>query len=314
MTTVGRRRTLSPRELTRMSDRVSFVYLERCVVHREDNAITAEDGDGTRYIPGATIGTLLLGPGTTVTQAAMKVLAECGASVVWVGEHGVRFYAAGRGLTTSSRMVEAQAAAWANRQRRLDVARAMYRMRFPDLEVEAFSRQQLLGKESDRVKKCYKAESERTGVTWKGRRYKPGQHDMSDAPNKGITSAAQCLYGVAHTVTVALGCSPGLGFVHSGHDRGFVMDIADLYKVEIGIPVAFDAAAQGDEDVDGVTRKLLRDRINEEGLLDRCVRDVRKLLLGDANFEEPEEDSVGLVGDDGQLLESGRHHPDEVVW
>ncbi len=297
-----------------MRDRVSFVYLERCVVHREDNAITAEDGDGRKYIPGATIGTLLLGPGTTVTQAAMKVLGECGASVVWVGEHGVRFYAAGRGLTSSSRMVEAQAAAWANRQRRLDVARAMYRLRFPDLDVERFSRQQLLGKESGRVKASYRAESERTGVPWHGRKYTPGQHDMSDAPNKGITSAAQCLYGVAHTVTVALGCSPGLGFVHSGHERGFVMDIADLYKVEIGIPVAFDAAAQGDEDVDGVTRRLLRDRINEEGLLDRCVRDVRKLLLGAAADEGQEEDKVGLVGDDDQLLEAGRHHPDEVVW
>lgn len=314
MTTIGRRGALSPRELTRMRDRVSFVYLERCVVHREDNAITAEDGDGTRYIPGATIGTLLLGPGTTVTQAAMKVLGECGASVVWVGEHGVRFYAAGRGLTSSSRMVEAQASVWANRQRRLDVARAMYKLRFPDLEVERFSRQQLLGKESGRVKASYRDESERTGVPWRGRKYTPGQHDMSDAPNKGITSAAQCLYGVAHTVTVALGCSPGLGFVHSGHERGFVMDIADLYKVEIGIPVAFDAAAQGDDDVDGVTRRLLRDRINEEGLLDRCVRDVRNLLLGDGAEEGTEKDEVGLVGDGDELLEAGRHHPEEVVW
>ena len=300
-----------------MRDRVSFLYLERCVVHREDNAITAEDGEGVRYIPGATIGTLLLGPGTTVTQAAMKVLGECGASVIWVGEHGVRFYAAGRGLTSSSRMVEAQAGAWANRQRRLDVARAMYRLRFPDLDVEAFSRQQLLGKESDRVKKCYRAESERTGIPWNGRRYRPGQHDLSDSINKAITSAAQCLYGVAHTVTVALGCSPGLGFVHSGHERGFVMDVADLYKVEIGIPVAFDAVVQGDDDVDGVTRRLLRDRINEEGLLERCVRDVRGLLLGDAAdavSEEDEEDEVGLVGDGDRLLEAGRHHPDEVLW
>ena len=318
MSTVGKRRALSPRELTRMRDRVSFVYLERCVVHREENAITAQDGDGTRYIPGATIGTLLLGPGTTVTQAAMRVLGECGASVVWVGEHGVRFYAAGRGLTSSSRMVEAQAAAWANRQRRLDVARAMYKLRFPDLDVERFGRQQLLGKESARVKASYRAESERTGVPWRGRKYTPGQHALSDPPNKGITSAAQCLYGVAHTVTVALGCSPGLGFVHSGHERGFVMDIADLYKVEIGIPVAFDAAAQGDDDVDGVTRRLLRDRINEEGLLERCVRDVRSLLLsgasGEADIEGSEEDEVGLVGDDDQLLEAGRHHPDEVMW
>ena len=78
--------------------------------------------------------------------------------------------------------------------------------------------------------------------------------------------------------------------------------------------MAFDAAAQGDDDVDGVTRRLLRDRINEEGLLDRCVRDVRKLLLGDGADEAPDKDEVGLVGDGDELLEAGRHHPEEVVW
>ncbi|WP_150244207.1 type I-E CRISPR-associated endonuclease Cas1e [Nocardiopsis quinghaiensis] len=315
MGTVGRRRTSGPRELTRVGDRLSFLYLERCIVHRDSNAITAEDGDGTRYLPSATIGTLLLGPGTNVTHSAMSLLGECGATVVWVGEHGVRYYAAGRALTRSSHIVEAQAKAWANRQRRLDVARAMYRMRFPDLEVEAFGRQGLLGKEGDRVKACYREQSERTGVPWHGRRYTPGDHDVSDPPNKAVTSAAQCFYGVAHAVTAALGCSPGLGFVHSGHERGFVMDVADLYKVEIGIPVAFDAAAQGDDDVDGVTRRLLRDRINQDGLLDRCVRDVKALLLGeDQEGNEDLADTVGLVGDRGELLESGYSYTDEVVW
>ncbi|ADH66724.1 type I-E CRISPR-associated endonuclease Cas1e [Nocardiopsis dassonvillei] len=327
MGTVGRRRTSGPRELTRVGERLSFLYLERCVVHRDSNAITAEDGDGTRYLPSATIGTLLLGPGTNVTHSAMSLLGECGATVVWVGEHGVRYYAAGRALTRSSRLVEAQATAWANRRSRLDVARAMYRMRFPDLDVEALSRQALLGKEGDRVKACYREQAARTGVTWRGRRYVPGDHDVSDPPNKAITAAAQCFYGVAHAVTAALGCSPGLGFVHSGHERGFVMDVADLYKVEIGIPVAFDAAAQGDEDVDGVTRRLLRDRINEEGLLERCVRDIKALLLGEGSVGAQGEaedagesanddvaDTVGLVGDRGELLESGYSYADEVVW
>jgi CRISPR-associated protein Cas1 len=149
----------------------------------------------------------------------------------------------------------------------------------------------------------------------------PGDHDVSDPPNKAITAAAQCFYGVAHAVTAALGCSPGLGFVHSGHERGFVMDVADLYKVEIGIPVAFDAAAQGDEEVDGVTRRLLRDRINKDELLDRCVRDIKTLLLGGGSGEVGAEgadddvaDTVGLVGDRGELLESGYSYADEVVW
>ena len=99
MPTVSRRTALTPRHLTRTGERVSFVYLERCTVHRDANAITAEDADGTTHIPSATIGTLLLGPGTRITHQAMSVLGETGAAVCWVGEQGVRYYAAGRALT-----------------------------------------------------------------------------------------------------------------------------------------------------------------------------------------------------------------------
>src|ERR1700722_3889423 len=114
MSTAGARGASSPHEVARVADRVSFVYLERCTVHRDANAITAEDADGTTHIPSATIGTLLLGPGTRITHQAMSVLGECGANVVWVGEQGIRFYAGGRSLNRSSALVEAQATLWAN--------------------------------------------------------------------------------------------------------------------------------------------------------------------------------------------------------
>nr|BAE95528.1 CRISPR-associated protein [Streptomyces kanamyceticus] len=132
MNTPGQRPASGPRDLTRIADRASFVYLERCTIHRDANAITAKDADGTTHIPSATIGTLLLGPGTRITHQAMSVLGESGAGVVWVGEQGVRYYASGRALTSSSHLTEAQAARWANRRSRLDVARAMHRLRFPD--------------------------------------------------------------------------------------------------------------------------------------------------------------------------------------
>ena len=230
---LGARNHSTPRELTRVGDRLSFVYLERCVVHRDAHAITAEDADGTTHIPSATIGTLLLGPGTRITHQAMSVLGECGAGVVWVGEHGVRFYAGGRALTRSSAIVEAQAIAWANRRTRLTVARDMYRLRFPDEDPSGLSRHELLGHEGIRVKACYRNEAARTGVPWHGRHYTPGDFTSGDAPNQAVTAAAQCMYGIAHAVVAALGCAPGLGFVHSGHELSFVLDIADLYKTEI---------------------------------------------------------------------------------
>ncbi|MGA5708398.1 type I-E CRISPR-associated endonuclease Cas1e [Streptomyces cellulosae] len=308
MSTVSRRPALTPRQLTRTDERLSFVYLERCTVHRDANAITAQDAEGTTHIPSATIGTLLLGPGTRVTHQAMSVLGETGAAVCWVGEHGVRYYASGRALSRSSALMEAQARQWANPRSRLAVARAMYRLRFPDEDPAGLTRHELLGREGRRVKDCYRAQAARTGVSWRGRRYVPGDFTSGDPVNQAITAAAQCMYGVAHAVVTSLGCSPALGFVHSGHELSFVLDIADLYKTEIGIPVAFDVAAQDEEDVGSRTRRALRDRINETSLLNRCVDDIKRLLMPEAtgpSAPDRDRDVVTLQSDHGHQVASG---------
>ncbi|MCI0384468.1 type I-E CRISPR-associated endonuclease Cas1e [Streptomyces sp. CNQ085] len=318
MSTVSKRNLSTPRELTRVGDRLSFVYLERCTVHRDANAITAEDAEGTVHIPSATIGTLLLGPGTRITHQAMSVLGESGAGVVWVGEHGVRFYAGGRALTRSSALIEAQATLWANRRSRLDVARAMYRKRFPDEDPSGCTRHELLGREGRRVKDCYRKEAARTGITWRGRRFTPRDFSSGDPPNQAVTAAAQCMYGIAQAVVAALGCSPGLGFVHSGHELSFVLDIADLYKTEIGIPVAFEVAAESPEDIGPRTRRAIRDKVNETSLLDRCVDDIKQLLLpaaaGSEAADSDLEDRVTLQSDHGQDVAAGRNYADEVIW
>ncbi|MGW5609446.1 type I-E CRISPR-associated endonuclease Cas1e [Streptomyces sp. NPDC003753] len=316
MTTIGRRPASGPRELTRAADRASFIYLERCTIHRDANAITAEDAEGTTHIPSATIGTLLLGPGTRITHQAMSVLGETGAGVVWVGEHGVRYYAAGRALSRSAALAEAQATSWANRRTRLEVARAMYQLRFPDEDPSGCTRQELLGREGRRVKDCYRAQAQRTGIPWHGRRYTPGDFASGDPVNQAITAAAQAMYGIAHAVVAALGCSPALGFVHSGHELSFVLDIADLYKTEVGIPVAFDAAAASPEDVGARTRRALRDRIHELRLLDRVVADIHHLLLpgraAPAAFDDIDE--VTLQSDRGTQVAAGVNYDLESGW
>lgn len=317
MTTVSRRASLTPRQLTRTADRTSFIYLERCTVHRDANAITAQDAEGTTHIPSATIGTLLLGPGTRITHQAMSVLGETGAAVCWVGEHGVRYYAAGRALSRSSALMEAQARQWANMRSRLAVARAMYQLRFPDEDPAGLTRHELLGREGRRVKDCYRAQARRTGIPWRGRQYVPGDFTAGDAVNQAITAAAQCMYGIAHAVVTSLGCSPALGFIHSGHELSFVLDIADLYKTEIGIPLAFEVAAQDEEDVGPRTRRALRDRINETSLLDRCVDDIKCLLQPEAaglDELEKDRDTVTLHTDGGHQLPSGFNHDDTADY
>ncbi|MCQ4212595.1 type I-E CRISPR-associated endonuclease Cas1e [Streptomyces longispororuber] len=311
MTTVSRRAALTPRQLTRAGDRLSFIYLERCTIHRDANAITAEDADGTTHIPSATIGTLLLGPGTRITHQAMSVLGECGAAVCWVGEHGVRYYASGRALTRSSALAEAQATQWANPRNRLTVARAMYRLRFPDDDPSAYTRKELLGHEGRRVKDCYRTQSLRTGIPWNGRRYTPGDFTSGDPVNQAITAAAQCMYGITHAVITAMGCSPALGFIHSGHELSFVLDVADLYKTEIGIPIAFDIAGEHEDDIGSHTRRALRDRINETSLLDRCVSDIQRLLLPEtphATALDDVHDTVTLHADGAHTVASGRNY------
>ncbi len=308
-------------DLNRVQDRLSFIYLERCVIHRDSNAITTTDDKGIIHIPAATVGVLLLGPGTSITQQAMMLLADNGATVVWVGEHGVRYYAHGRPLARSSRLLVAQATAVTHRDRRLQVAREMYRMRFPGEDTTALTMQQLRGKEGARVRRSYREHAKRTGVNWSNREYNPDDFTSSDPVNQALSAAHACLYGVVHAVIVAVGASPGLGFVHTGHDRSFVYDIADLYKAEYTIPVAFDVAASGSTDIGSDTRRAVRDRIHDGALLDRCVRDIRSLLLSpgptgpiDEEWldEEAENDTVRLWDESGYEFTSGRNYGGEV--
>lgn len=293
--------------LVRAEDRITFLYLERCVIHRDQNAITATDERGVVHIPAAALGALLLGPGTSVTQQAIVLLAESGSTVVWVGEEGVRYYAHGRSLAHSSRLLEAQARLVTDRSARLSVARTMYAMRFPGEETSGLTMQQLRGREGARIRRAYREHSHRTRVPWNGRDYEVESFEASDPVNQALSAANTSLYGVVHSVIVALGCSPGLGFIHTGHVRSFVYDIADLYKAELTIPLAFDLAAEPPLDIGAAARRALRDRFHGGAFLDRCVKDIRRLLLPDTDATEQHHlgDNVVMLWDGSTRLVPG---------
>jgi CRISPR-associated protein Cas1 len=157
-------------------------------------------------------------------------------------------------------------------------------MRFPNEDVSRMTMQQLRGREGTRIRNAYRTASKGTSVKWNGREYDPDDYAAGDPVNMALSAAHACLYGVTHSVIVAIGCSPGLGFVHTGHERSFVYDIADLYKAEITIPIAFKVAAQNPEDISAVTRRAVRDAISDGKILERITRDIRRLLLG--NYDE----------------------------
>ena len=292
-------------ELVRCEDRISFVYFEHCIINRKDNAITVTDNTGTIYVPAASLSVLMLGPGTNVTHQAMTVIGENGATVVWVGERGVRMYAFGKPLTHSSALLQQQARLVSNTQKRLAVARAMYQMRFPGEDVSKLTMQQLRGREGARVRKVYRAMSKETGVEWDKRTYNPQDYGDSNDINKALSAAHTCLYGIAHSVIVALGCSPGLGFVHVGHERSFVYDVADLYKAELSIPVAFRTVAKEPDDIGSAVRLAMRDAVYDLSIMTRMVKDIRALLGVSYNEAEESADHVGLWDERLQEVPAG---------
>lgn len=266
------------RELARMEDRLTFLYVERAVVNRKDNALTVLDSRGIAHVPATTLSVLMLGPGTRITNAAIALLGDAGCTVVWGGTGGVRYYAHGRPPAKSSRMAEAQARIVTNQRRRLQCAREMYGMRFPGEDVSRLTMSQLRGREGARVKRIYAAEAERTGVDWNRRRYDPNDFDAGDPINRALTTANAALYGITHAVIVGLGFVPSLGVVHTGTDRAFVYDIADLYKAETAIPAAFECAGAPDGEIGGRVRRALRHKVKKLRVMKRMVRDLYSLM------------------------------------
>jgi CRISPR-associated protein Cas1 len=300
-------------DLVRVEDRISFLYFEHCKINRADNAITVRDDEGTTYVPSATLSVLMLGPGASMTHDAMTMLGECGATVVWVGERGIRMYAFGKPLTHSSVLLQAQARLVTNMRTRLEVARRMYGMRFPGEDVSHLTMGQLRGREGVRVRRVYKEWSEKTGVAWDRRTYNPDDFDDATEINKALSAAHVCLYALAHSAIVAMGCSPGLGFVHTGHEKSFVYDIADLYKAEISIPVAFKTAAERPMDIGAETRRKMRDAVFDLSILPRMVTDIKSLLLSEVPMEgvtdlSPEMNHLGLWDEREGEVAAGRSY------
>lgn len=266
-------------ELARVEDRITFLYIEHADLNKQDSAVTVTDSKGTVFVPAALISVLMLGPGVNVTHRAMELIGDSAMSVVWVGECGVRQYAHGRALNHSSRFIESQAKLVSNTRSRLSVARKMYEMRFPDENFSNLTMEQLRGKEGARIRKVYRDESKRTGVAWKKRQYRVDDFNSATPINKALTEAHQALYGLCYSVIVALGASPALGFIHTGHDLSFVYDFADLYKAKYSISIAFDMVAKyGDDDIADRTRRAMRDAFHQGKLIKQMVKDLKDLL------------------------------------
>jgi CRISPR-associated protein Cas1 len=270
-------------ELPKLRDSLSYVYLEHGRLEQDSMSVAFVDKEGGfTPIPAAALSVMLLGPGTTVTHAAVKALADNGCSIMWTGEDATRLYAQGSGETRKAYHFLRQAELATNQEKRLTVVRRMYETRFTEPLAPDLTLEQIRGHEGVRVREAYAKAAREFGVEWNGRNYDRQNWNNSDPINQALSGANALLNGLCHAAIVSGGYSPALGFVHTGKQLSFVYDIADLYKVETTIPVAFWAVSQGKQDLYKRVRLGCREAFKHNRLLNRILPDIDRLLdIGD---------------------------------
>ncbi len=267
--------------LTPVRERWTPIYLEHGRLEVDDSSVKWIGADHTVFrLPVASLSVVMLGPGTTVTHAAMKACSECNTPVCWVGAEGMHFYARGIGPTHDNERARRQAELASSPSKRDAVARRMFAMRFTGVNVDGVAVKELRGMEGRRVKALYADMGIKYGVTWKGRDYNPDNWNLADTINRAISAANAALYALTTAVVCALGYLPELGFIHSNSMRAFVLDVADIYKPEITLPAAFETVGLNPEakEDDVVTR--LKFHIEDRKLLQRMPKDIETLLEG----------------------------------
>ncbi|WP_150236419.1 type I-E CRISPR-associated endonuclease Cas1e [Nocardiopsis quinghaiensis] len=304
--------------LPRIADSLSFLYLDIVRVYQDDTGVcaqveTEQRGKELVYLPTAALSCVLLGPGTSITARAMTTFSRHGTTVLISGSGGVRCYSAMVPSSLSTTWLEHQARAWADDEQRLAIARRMYEQRFGAGTVQGeTSIAQLRGMEGQRVKAMYRLLAQQYKLSRFRRSYNPEDWDDQDPVNRALSSANTCLYGIVHAAVFALGCSPALGFVHSGNQQAFVYDIADLYKAELTIPLAFSLHASTNPEQQA--RVGFREGLRLFGLLPRIVADIQRLLVPGSDVSPPdlEEQIVDLWDPiSGAVPGAINHSPDE---
>lgn len=299
---------LPPLKPILMKERLSMLFIEKGQIDVLDGAFVVLDKNGVRtHIPVGSVACLMLEPGTRVSHAAVSLASKVGCLLVWVGEAGVRLYASGQpGGARADRLLY-QAKLALDDVARLKVVQKMYELRFKEKPPARRSIEQLRGIEGSRVKKMYELLAKRYKVTWKGRRYDRTQWDQADVANRCLSAANACLYGVTEAAILASGYAPAVGFIHTGKPLSFVYDIADIFKFETVVPLAFKVAAKKPPEAERVVRLECREIFRTTKLLAKIIPTIEE-ILSVGGFEKPQahteavpiaipnKESIGNVG------------------
>ena len=274
-------------ELARIphADRHGLLWLDRGNLTVESGClrfVTAGGAldPGDYQIPHQSVSMILLGPGSTISHDALRLLARHGTLMAAVGEGGVRLYTAPPMGPDRSELARRQAGLWANPETRVDVARRMYAWRLgevlPQRDIAA-----LRGIEGARMKESYRLVANRFGVQWRGRRYDRANPAAADFANQAINHAATAVQAAAAIAVTSLSALPQLGFIHEESDQAFVLDIADLLRDKVTLPVAFAAAKEaeaGTETIDRIVRRRVAVAFRKEKVIPAMIDRIKDLL------------------------------------
>ena len=269
-----------------IKDRASILFIERGQLDVLDGAFVVVDRSGVRtHIPVGGLACLMLEPGARVSHGATALAARVGCLLVWIGEAGVRLYSAGQpGGARADRLLH-QARLALDRDARLKVVRKMFDMRFGEPAPQRRSIDQLRGIEGARVKRLYEVLARQHGVHWTRRQYDPSDWGAADLPNRCLSQATACLYGLTEAAILASGYAPAIGFLHTGKPQSFVFDVADIFKFETVVPVAFRVAGDAQRrkwpavhDPVGEVRRGCRDTFRKTKLLTRLIPSIEEML------------------------------------
>ncbi len=301
--------------LPRLRDSLTFLYVEKAIIEQEDLSIVALQGKSRLPIPIAAMTVLMLGPGVSITHAAVKAVSDSGCMLVWSGERGSKFYAFGQGETRSAANLLHQAKVCMDAKMHMEVVYRMYQRRFVGIKTTGMTLAQVRGMEGIRMREAYRHASKLTGVAWTKRDYKTKDWDDADPINQALSYANTILYAICQSAIVSLGYSTGLGFVHTGKQLSFVYDIADLYKATVTIPSAFQAVASKAYDLQKQVRIEMRKYLRSEKILVKIVEDIAWVLDVKNNTEDVEVAQTGDLWDgDTSTIAGGQNfaRKDEV--
>ena len=299
------------------ADRHGLLWLSRGALTVRDGTLrferNAEPDSGSGLdsgdygIPFQSLSMILLGPGSTVSHDALRLMARHGTALVAVGEDGVRCYTAPPLMPDTSDTARRQMRAWADGDGgRITIAKKMYALRLgevlPQQDLSA-----LRGVEGARMRRTYRLMAQRYGIEWRNRRYDRTDPDWADLPNQAINHASVAVTSAAVIAVTSTGAIPQLGFIHEHSGEAFALDIADLFRDTILLPAAFQSARevmdQPHLEIERHTRRTTGDLLRRERVIAKMIDRIKALFQDVPPLEMDPEDRGSLPVDEPVFFE-----------